>query len=102
MRSHREGLPAVVIHGTMHNYWADERERRCSRVCSGRWGAWKPTTEQARREYRVPPDRSVTHGKEEPIGVLLADVAVEIGHRPHFDLVEDFAECLGERGVLRI
>lgn len=30
---HREGLPAVIIHGTLHNYWPDEKE-------SGAWVAF--------------------------------------------------------------
>ncbi len=37
VKPHREGLPAVVIHGTLHNYWPDEKE-------SGQWVAFLGVT----------------------------------------------------------
>ncbi len=32
VKPHREGLPAVLIHGTMHNFWPDEKR-------TGQWNA---------------------------------------------------------------
>ena len=58
VRPHREGVPAVIIHGTLHNYWPDEK-------VSGAWVAFTGIT--SRNHERGAPVTVTFTARDHPI-----------------------------------
>jgi len=86
VKPHREGLPAVLIHGTMHNYWPDEKE-------SGKWVAFLGVTSR-NHERGAPVTVTFTERDHPTLAELPETWRYERGELYRIHAMADTAKCL--------